>query len=204
MDNVTVNVKLTFQTSLRNMKWIDLLGEGATVNRLIKCLIVVSMLVTQMAPYAMADGAGTSSAEFLKLGVGARAIGMGEAYTAQADDVHSLYWNPAGLAFMQQRQASFMYSQFLKDVNYQNAALGIPLENGAIGGSLTYLSYGKIDGYDISGNSIGDQSAYDMNGTLGAAWLGSIWSLGANAKMIQEKLADEKATGFALPTSKPR
>ena len=50
----------------------------------------------------------------LKIGVGARAIGMGEAYTAQADDVSSLYWNPAGLALMQERQASFMpYDQML-------------------------------------------------------------------------------------------
>ena len=58
-----------------------------------------------------ASGPGTTAADVLNIPVGARAIGMGEAYTAQADDVSSLYWNPAGLALMQERQASFMYDQ---------------------------------------------------------------------------------------------
>src|SRR5690242_3299611 len=91
-----------------------------------------------------ASGPGTTGADFLKIGLGARAMGMGEAYVAQADDVSSLYWNPAGLALMQERQASFMYDQMYKDLKFQNANLGIPLENGAIGGSLSYLSYGSI------------------------------------------------------------
>ncbi len=145
-----------------------------------------------------ASGGGTTAAEILKLPVGARAIGMGEAYTAQADDIHSLYYNPAGLALMQERQASFMYSQLIQDLKFQNAAIGIPLENGAIGGSLSYLSYGDINGFDTNGNSTGDISAYGMVGTLGGAWLGDQWSAGANIKGIQQKLADEKATGVAF------
>src|SRR5471032_2639582 len=86
---------------------------------------------------------GTTAAEVLKFGVGARAIGMGEAYTAQADDVSSLYWNPAGLALMRERQASFMYDQLYQDLKFSNAAIGIPLENGALAGSLSYLNYGS-------------------------------------------------------------
>jgi len=145
-----------------------------------------------------AGGAGTTSANILKMGVGARAIGMGEAYTAQADDVHSLYYNPGGLALMQQRQASFMYSQMIQDLKFQHAAIGIPLENGAIGASVSYLGYGDIQGFDGSGNPSGDVSANSMVGTLGAAWLGNLWSAGANVKGIREKLADESATGVAF------
>ena len=54
---------------------------------------------------------GTSGGQILNMGVGARAIAMGEAYTAQADDVSSLYWNPAGIGLLNQSQASFMYNQ---------------------------------------------------------------------------------------------
>ncbi len=145
-----------------------------------------------------ASGPGTTAADILKIGVGARAIGMGEAYVAQADDVSSLYWNPAGLALMQERQASFSYDQMYQDLKYQNASVGIPLENGAIGGSLSYLSYGTIQGFDPSGNSIGNQTAYTGAATLGAAWLGNQWSAGANLKGIQEDLASEKANGAAF------
>src|SRR5688572_28460738 len=44
---------------------------------------------------------GSSGATFQKIGVGARAAGMGGAYSAMADDVTALYWNPAGAARLQ-------------------------------------------------------------------------------------------------------
>lgn len=161
-------------------------------------LLLTTSFTLQAFQPVWASGPGTSGADVLKIGVGARAIGMGEAYVAQADDVSSLYWNPAGLALMIERQASFMYNQMYQDLKFQNANIGIPLENGAIGASLSYLSYGDIAGYDASGASIGNQSAYSAVGTLGGAWLGNQWSAGVNLKGIQQKLADVKATGAAF------
>jgi hypothetical protein len=161
-------------------------------------LSVSGTLLIFVSGLAWGSGPGTTAAEVLKIGLGARAIGMGEAYVAQADDVSSLYWNPGGLALMQERQASFMYSQLIQDMKYQNANLGIPLENGAIGANVSYLGYGNIQGYDDNGNKAGDQSAYSAVGTLGASWLGNQWAAGLNVKGIQEKLADVKANGIAF------
>ena len=44
--------------------------------------------------------------EFLKLGGGARALGMGGAFVTIADDATAGYWNPAGLALLKKKQAS--------------------------------------------------------------------------------------------------
>src|SRR5258708_5756670 len=121
-----------------------------------------------VTPYVWAD-AGTTGGNVLNIGVGARAIGMGEAFTAMSDDVSSLYWNPAGIALLNQSQGSFMYNQSLKDLTYNNAAVATPLENGGIGASVSYLSYGKIDGYDTQGNPTGNVNAYSGVGTLGGA-----------------------------------
>src|ERR1051325_10876140 len=122
---------------------------------------------------------------------------MEEAYTAHADDASGLYWYPAGMAFLNQSQASFMYNKFIEDLTYQNASVAFPFENGAMGASLSYLSYGQITGTDSDGNLAGDVSAYSGVGTIGGAWLGNNWAAGVNLKGVQESLADTKATGFA-------
>jgi len=45
------------------------------------------------------SGVGTNAAAFLEIGVGARAMAMGGAYGAVANDASALYWNPAGIAW---------------------------------------------------------------------------------------------------------
>src|SRR5689334_8512028 len=127
-----VNTEFTMASCARNIRRLHSLHEGMPMKTL-KTIFAAAVLVG-VGQIAWAASAGTTGAEILKIGVGARAIGMGEAYTAQADDVSSLYWNPAGLALMQERQASFMYDKMYQDLSFQNANIGIPLENGAIGG----------------------------------------------------------------------
>ena len=69
----------------------------------------VFMLNDACANFKMSDS-GTTTAQFLKLGVGARAIGMGEAYSAIADDPTAIYWNPAGLAAVSEHSVSLMHA----------------------------------------------------------------------------------------------
>ena len=53
---------------------------------------------------------GSHAADFLSHGVGARALGMGSVFVSIADDATAAYWNPAGLAQIQTRAFSAMYS----------------------------------------------------------------------------------------------
>jgi hypothetical protein len=65
--------------------------------------------------------------EFMAIGVGARALGMGGAYAAVANDVTSGYYNPAGLANLNYPQIALMHAeQFGNLVNYDYAAVAIP------------------------------------------------------------------------------
>ena len=67
---------------------------------------------------------GTSSAELLKLGVGARAVAMGEAFSAAADDATALYWNAAGLTRVSAQSATFMHAPYVDGSFFNYAVYG--------------------------------------------------------------------------------
>jgi tetratricopeptide (TPR) repeat protein len=110
--------------------------------------------------------AGPARAAFEDTGAGARAPGMGNAFTAMADDLYAIYYNPAGLALLERPELSAAYSRLFMGLsdnsNISNSFVGYaqPLQNGRNGtlgaawNSLTlngslyredsyYLSYGR-------------------------------------------------------------
>jgi hypothetical protein len=62
--------------------------------------------------------AGERAACFLKIDVGARAAGMGGAYTAIANDATGMCWNPAGLCEIGQREVSIIHNQWFEDIKH--------------------------------------------------------------------------------------
>src|SRR5207302_10246043 len=68
--------------------------------------------VTEHAAWAFGKNqVGTSGAAFLKIGPGARPAAMGEAFTGVADDIHAIYWNPAGLATLRSPELTGMHME---------------------------------------------------------------------------------------------
>jgi hypothetical protein len=84
---------------------------------------------------------GTSAAPFLELGVGGRAMGMGQAFTALANDASTLYWNPAGMERLSSNTIGFNYMNWVADMKFVNAAMVIKAGSaGSFGVSITTLS----------------------------------------------------------------
>jgi len=80
---------------------------------------------------------GTTAADFLQLGVGGRAMGLGGAYTAVADGADALYWNPAGLTAVEKQAVTVMHAAYLQSSFYDYAAYAQNLgEDGAFGAGL--------------------------------------------------------------------
>lgn len=71
-------------------------------------ILLVILVVSYTDTFAADEGA--HAAEFLSHGIGARALGMGSAFVAVADDLTATYWNPAGLAKVKKNGFSTMYS----------------------------------------------------------------------------------------------
>jgi long-subunit fatty acid transport protein len=148
---------------------------------------------------------GTTGASFLKIGVGARAVGMGEAFTAVADDASAVYWNPAGLNFLDNKEVSLMHTVWLEDIanNYLAYAQPIPGPVGgvrrALGLSVNYVTVGDIQKIDNQGNEVGgDFKPYDSAVTLSYAQRVLGVPFGCTIKYIQSKIDDQQGNAFAF------
>ncbi len=88
---------------------------------------------------------GTSAATFLEIGIGARAMAMGGAYSSIADDATALYWNSAGIAWANRVQVDLMHNDWLAGTKFDFVGLVVPLNSisSSIGLSITTLDYGS-------------------------------------------------------------
>jgi hypothetical protein len=145
---------------------------------------------------------GTTAAAFLEIPVGARAIGMGGAFVGTANDVTSLYWNPAGIARLDHSEAIFSHANWIADMNFDYAALSVPLENfGTLGLSFTSLTMPDMlvrtvdrpegTGERFTAGSFAVATHYSRN-------LSDKFSIGFTAKYISEAIWDMRANGFAV------
>jgi hypothetical protein len=86
-------------------------------------ILLLAFFLVQLQSYAQFSAPKYSN-EFLAIGVGARALGMGQTQVSLADDATAGYWNPAGLASMTTKfDASLMHAQYFGGVaDYDFAA----------------------------------------------------------------------------------
>ena len=146
------------------------------------------------------ENAGTRAMTFLKIGVGAKAIGMGESQVAATDDLYASFWNPAGLARLEETQLALMHNEWFAGINHEFVGVALPIKSiGTFGVSSSFLSFGELQGRDREGNETTIFRPYDLALIFSyARSLGSSLAFGANAKFLREQIADETGTGIAF------
>ena len=143
--------------------------------------------------------AAATQGSFLKLGTGARALGMGSAYTAITSDVHSLYWNPSGLARLTRPEAAVSHAALYQDIGYDFFGYAHPTKAGTFGLGGVYLRQKDLEGRAEDRSRTGDFSASDFAFIVGAArQVRPGLSLGINGKIIQSQIAQESSSALAF------
>ncbi len=146
---------------------------------------------------------GTTTAEFLLLGAGARGAALGNNYAAIATDPTALYWNPAGVAEMMSPGLAVSTYTYVADTRYNWAGIAFPFGDGASAIGLQVGTYGFSDQpiYSLAAPE-GDGSTYSVSETFfGLSYAQNFsdrFSAGITGKVISSKLAKTSATGFAV------
>ncbi|MFN3387074.1 MAG: PorV/PorQ family protein [Candidatus Thermochlorobacter sp.] len=168
------------------------------MTKLLMSVFILSLPLSLAAQSRVA----TTAAQFLGIGIGARAIAMGSAHIAVSPDVTSLYWNPAGIARNTGVQLGAVHSRWLVGTTINWAGLTYNLPNiGTFGAAATWLASGDIErttelqpdgtGDFFSVNDVAIQLSY-------ATSLTERFSVGGSAKFISQSIWTASATGLAL------
>lgn len=147
--------------------------------------------------------AGTTVSPFLEIGVGSRAVAMGEAYVAIAEGPTAAYWNPAGLGWMQRPELSVMHMDWVADIDMQNVTFALPIPGlFTLGFMLTNLGVpeDKIRTVDDPEGLSGE--TFDANSIALAVHVSrqftDRFSVGIGVKYINESILNESANAMAL------
>jgi len=168
-----------------------------------KIITIILFVTLQVVNYGGGfSKVGTTAAQFLKIGVGARAMGLGGSFTALANDVTSLYWNPAGITNINKFSLAVSHSEWFAEISHDFVGVVLPLSTSdIIAINVIALNTGEQEVttviqpegtgvfYDVSDLSIGLSYARTLTDRF---------SVGLTVKYIQQNLYNESASTFAV------
>ncbi|HEU4698317.1 MAG TPA: PorV/PorQ family protein [Gemmatimonadales bacterium] len=146
---------------------------------------------------------GTTSAEFLLLGAGARGTALGGAYAALANDASALYYNPGGAALVSRPGVMLSTYDYVADTRYSWGGLVLPFSGGqrAFGVQLGTFGFSNQPVYTPD-QPEGTGSVYSVNETFAgltfAQNFSDRFSAGITGKFIFDQLGDVKGNAFAV------
>ncbi|MDR1323567.1 MAG: PorV/PorQ family protein [Candidatus Margulisbacteria bacterium] len=173
-----------------------------------KLLLIFLVVFLQSSLFAAVNGPGTTGANYLKIGLGAKAAALGESYTAAADDTSSIYWNTAGLSAVRNPRVDFMQLNWLAGISAKTIFGAAPLSDKDTFGAYimmldtpkdketVYAGGGSLTQYEETGKNF--NSAISVLNLGYSRIISRSLDAGIGLKMISEDLAGEKADGLAL------
>ncbi len=164
--------------------------------------LLILLILTGLGFSQTVSNTGTKAAQFLKIGPGARPIGMGEAFVSVATGALATYWNPAGLAETPSYSYFFTNSKWIAGIQYNYLAFAAPIpKRGVIGGALSYIGTDNME-VTTETNPEGTGEYFKYSGIAITLSYGKMFtdkfSFGFNTKYVYEKLKLMSASAIAV------
>ncbi len=156
----------------------------------IVALAAIAVLAAAPAAFAQPSEDPVGTGALFDVGMGARALGMGGAFVAVADDANAIYYNPAGLALIEGRKATSLYSTLMGAGNYFGAGYAQANIGAAVFGVMSTV--GTTDEY---GNPTGEIDYRE--GTLAGGYARAFgpFALGGAIKLYSQDAGSNRGFG---------
>jgi outer membrane protein OmpA-like peptidoglycan-associated protein len=117
--------------------------------------------------YAGSELAGTTATNFIKIPPFARAVGMGEAFTAVSEGTYGIYYNPAGLPAASGFEAQLTHISWFQNMNYEFLSFVSPVpyfDTGKLGFGLAWFQVDQMDATtELSSSELADLNSVDFD-----------------------------------------
>lgn len=170
----------------------------------------IIIIICIMVGFSLADAqvfksttkVGTTAAQFLKIGAGAKPLSMGGAFSAYLGDINSIYWNPASISRIYGGEATFNHANWLADIKYDFFAVALDLgDMGTLGASIVSMNV-PDDIVRTYSHPDGDGRVFDAGGlAIGLSYARNLtdrFSVGITTKIVREWIWNESALGMAI------
>ncbi|HQT90808.1 MAG TPA: PorV/PorQ family protein [Candidatus Kryptobacter bacterium] len=167
-------------------------------------MYLIGLLLLTLPSVALSQGASkvaTTGAQFLKMEPGSRAMGMGGAYGAIANDASAIWWNPAGMSRLDKNEVMFMHANWLAGINYDFFAAVARFGDNAVGASITSLNYGQMEVTTVQQPDGTGQMFTPTSFALTVGYsrkLSENFSFGVNGKYVNDQIKNSSASAFAF------
>lgn len=164
------------------------------MKKIISLLIIFTVGLFAGPVFAANKNAGTSGAQFLKIGAGARPTAMGDAFVGLADDVNAVYFNPAGISNISHPELLALHTQWIQGMGYNYGAFAYPTDYGAFALSAQTL---KVDDLQKRSNDETLQGSFSaMDAAYGITYAGNVGpflSYGITGRFVKQEIDTESA-----------
>jgi hypothetical protein len=160
------------------------------------------MAVLMLPSAALAQGAQNagSPGEWYQRYTTARTLGLGGAFVAVADDPLGVLWNPAGLSAMDQNELRFENARMFEETSINGIGFAVPGSRfPSFGVTIVALGSGSYERTNDMNDPLGTFKTGETAYLLTASRAFSTrFAVGANMKLIQQKVEDFNAGGFGI------
>jgi hypothetical protein len=170
-------------------------------HRIMIGVLAVSTALNLTASAQSFHNAGSVGAQFLRIGVGARAMGMGGAFGALSGDATTLPWNPAGIGTISTIDVSVEHTVWVAGIKHNFLGLVVPITDQVnLSFHTVYLTSGQIEITTID-QPEGTGTFYDTGdivaGLTSSVRLTTQLTFATTVKYIEERIYDVKSSTLA-------
>lgn len=164
-----------------------------------RIILSIIFLAISVSAFSQNDGAANTGLAYLKLGIGARSIAMGEAFSSLSDDGTAFIYNPARMNASENGNVTAMFNKTMLDMTTNYVGAKFRIKKFGIGVGLLKTTISDIEVRNNPGAPLEKFNADNFSGGISLSYeVYKNLAVGITGKLLYEKIYIDEASGFGM------